>query len=65
MFVSTFLLTFAYESLLNETPEHVTAVMTVGGLVEGFLTEAMTVSGLLVPGIIGHTFGCSHDGLEN
>lgn len=36
-------LTFAYEALLNEAPEHVAAMMTVRRFVEGFLAERMAV----------------------
>lgn len=37
--------TFADEALLDEAPEHVAAMMTVGGLVEGLLAEAVSVRG--------------------
>lgn len=36
--------TFADEPLLDESPEHVAAVVAVGGLVEGLLAEAVAVS---------------------
>lgn len=40
--------------------------MTICRFVKGLLTEAMTVSELTdLPGIFGHTFGCSHDGLNS
>ena len=37
--------TFADVPLLYKPPEHVAAVMTVGGLVERFLAEAVPVAG--------------------
>lgn len=36
---------FADEALLDEAPEHIAAVVTVGGLVEGLLAEAVAVRG--------------------
>lgn len=54
------ILTFTYESLLYETPEHVAAMMAIGRFMEGLLTEAMTVSEMT--DIFGHTFGLSRNG---
>lgn len=43
MVTSVVAVTFADEALLNEAPQHIAAVVAVGGLVEGLLAEAMAM----------------------